>query len=118
MSCLGPLVEAQVPWVSDRVISHFRVRGFPPFRQKKGERMGHGVRTKTSGQRPSGRRRVNIGLSDESWMKHHLQKHLQSYEIIRFCTQADKTHTPPIYLFLKEIGIWREARSCGIWSLS
>jgi hypothetical protein len=31
---------------------NFRIRGIPPFRQKKGERMGHGVGTKTSCQSP------------------------------------------------------------------
>jgi hypothetical protein len=35
--------------VSDRLISHFGVCGFPPFRQKKGERMGHGVDAKSIG---------------------------------------------------------------------
>ncbi len=38
---------------SDRVISCFGVRGFPPFRQQKGERMGHGADIRTSDQRPS-----------------------------------------------------------------
>lgn len=38
--------------VFDRVISHFKVRGFPSFRQKKGEMMGHRAGTKTSGERP------------------------------------------------------------------
>jgi hypothetical protein len=28
--------------VADRVISYLQVRGFPPFRQEKSERMGHG----------------------------------------------------------------------------
>ena len=28
--------------VSDRMMSYLQVRGFPPFRQEKGERMGHG----------------------------------------------------------------------------
>jgi hypothetical protein len=37
---------------SDRVISYFGVRGFPPIRQEKGEWMGHGIGTRTNGQRP------------------------------------------------------------------
>jgi hypothetical protein len=37
---------------SDHVTSNFKVRGFPPFRQEKGEKMGHGTGTKASGQRP------------------------------------------------------------------
>jgi hypothetical protein len=34
------------------VISHFGIDGIPPFRQEKGERMGHGIGTKTYGQGP------------------------------------------------------------------
>jgi hypothetical protein len=35
------------------MISYDMILGFPPFRQEKGERMGYGAGTKTSGQRPS-----------------------------------------------------------------
>jgi hypothetical protein len=34
------------------LVAPFGYGGFPPFRQKKGERMGHGIGTKSNGQRP------------------------------------------------------------------
>jgi len=37
--------------VFDLMNSFFGVRGIPPFRQREGERMGHGVGTKSSGAR-------------------------------------------------------------------
>ena len=43
------------------MISDFRVRSFPPIRQKNGEWMGHGDGTELNGQRPS---RLQIGYVD------------------------------------------------------
>jgi len=45
--CLG-----SETWRTGRVISSLRFGDVPPFRQKKGERMGHGDRTDFWGQRP------------------------------------------------------------------
>jgi hypothetical protein len=33
--------------------AHFRVRSFPPIRQKEGEWMGHGAEPELNGRRPS-----------------------------------------------------------------
>jgi len=41
---------------------------------------------------------VYIGFFSASWMQDHLQKHLQSEEIIQLYTQTAKLDTLPIYL--------------------
>jgi hypothetical protein len=44
---------------------------------------------------PGTGRCIIIGFLAESWMQHHLQKHLQSEEIIQLCAQTAKLGPHP-----------------------
>jgi quinol monooxygenase YgiN len=55
--------------------------------------------------------RVNIGFLCEHWMQDHLQKHLQSEEMIQFYIQTAKLDTRPIRLICQQIGFLAKERN-------